>query len=113
MVAWPGAGYEVIVSLRRLRDRCGPLYNAPYDRAKGEVARFNDASAGLSVQVLSSGANGYRVKVTRTSLAPQGQPDVVVPDDGNDVSFAPPQPPYFAASFLLGIGWDLSPRVAD
>ena len=96
-----------------LRDRCGPLYNAPYDRAKGEVARFNDASAGLSVQVLSSGANGYRVKVTRTSLAPQGQPDVVVPDDGNDVSFAPPQPPYFAASFLLGIGWDLSPRVAD
>jgi len=113
-----GAGPVHVYAAQRdtdgeLRDRCGPLYNATYDRAKGEVSRFADASAGLSVQVLSSGANGYRVKVTRTSLAPQGWPEVLVPGDANDVSFAPPQPPYFAASFLLGIGWDLSPRVAD
>src|SRR6266540_4049223 len=113
-----GAGPVHVYAAQRdtdgeLRDRCGPLYNATYDRAKGEVSRFADASAGLSVQVLSSGANGYRVKVTRTSLARQGRPDIPFQGVRSDVSFAPPRPPYFAASFLLGIGWDLSPRVAD
>jgi M6 family metalloprotease-like protein len=57
-----------------LRDRCGPLYNAPFDKAPGEVARFDDNAAGVSVQVLSSGPNGYRVRVTRTTLAVQSFP---------------------------------------
>jgi len=98
----------------QLRDRCGPLYNAPFDRARGEVARFDDPSAGLAVRVLSSKANGYRVKVTRTSLAPQGEPDVVAEGGESEESLAPPQqPPYFAASFLLGLDWGLSVAMAD
>jgi M6 family metalloprotease-like protein len=57
-----------------LRDRCGPLYNAPFDKAAGEVAHFEDASAGISVKVLSSGTDGYRVRVSRTTLAVQSFP---------------------------------------
>jgi M6 family metalloprotease-like protein len=53
-----------------LRDRCGPLYNAPFAIGHGRVARFEDASAGLSVKVLASGPSGYRVRVTRASLVP-------------------------------------------
>jgi M6 family metalloprotease-like protein len=49
-----------------LRDRCGPLYNAPFARGRGRVARFEDDSAGISVNVLGSGPNGYRVRVRRT-----------------------------------------------
>jgi M6 family metalloprotease-like protein len=56
------------------RDRCGPLYNAPFNKATGEVAHFEDAGAGVSVQVLSSGSNGYRVRVARTTLAVQSFP---------------------------------------
>jgi M6 family metalloprotease-like protein len=48
-----------------LRDRCGPLYNAPFTVGRGRVARFENPSAGLSVKVLASGLNGYRVRVTR------------------------------------------------
>jgi M6 family metalloprotease-like protein len=54
-----------------LRDRCGPLYNAPFNKGNGEVARFDDTAAGVSVQVLSSASNGYRVRVARTTLAVQ------------------------------------------
>ena len=56
--AEPGRNSEV-------RARCGPLYNAPYARGPGRVARFEDASAGISLQVLGSGRAGYRVRVTR------------------------------------------------
>ena len=51
-----------------LRDRCGPLYNAPFATKRGRVARFEDASAGLSVKVLASESSGYRVRVTRAPL---------------------------------------------
>jgi M6 family metalloprotease-like protein len=102
----------------QLRDRCGPLYNAPFDKATGEVALFEDPSAGVSMRVLSSKASGYRVKVTRTSFVPQGGPDAVpagsAEGGGSQESLAPPQqPPYFAASFLLGLDWGLSVRMAD
>jgi M6 family metalloprotease-like protein len=49
-----------------LQGRCGPLYNAPYARGPGRVSRFEDASAGISLQVLGSGEAGYRVRVTRS-----------------------------------------------
>jgi M6 family metalloprotease-like protein len=49
-----------------LRDRCGPLYNAPFARGRGRVARFEDAAAGISVNVLGSGPTGYRVRVRRS-----------------------------------------------
>ena len=48
-----------------LRDRCGPLYNAPFVRGRGRVARFTDGSAGILVEVLRSGLSGYTVRVTR------------------------------------------------
>jgi hypothetical protein len=51
-----------------LRHRCGPLYNAPFAPGHGRAARFEDASAGVSVKVLASGQSGYRVRVTRTRL---------------------------------------------
>lgn len=54
-----------------MRDRCGPLYNAPFNKATGEVARFEDSRAGVTVQVLSSGADGDRLRVSRTTLAVQ------------------------------------------
>jgi len=57
-----------------LRDRCGPLYNAPFNKATDEVARFDDSAAGVSVQVISSASNGYRVRVSRTTLAVQWFP---------------------------------------
>ena len=52
-----------------LRDRCGPLYNAPFAVGRGRVSRFEDASAGLSVKVIASGPSGYRVRVTRRTEA--------------------------------------------
>jgi M6 family metalloprotease-like protein len=97
-------------------DRCGPLYNATYDKAKGEVARFTDDAAGLTVQVLSSNASGYRVHVTRTALAPQGLPaqslQAQAPVDEYGQELAPPQAPLWAISFPFGIGWDLGPPEA-
>jgi M6 family metalloprotease-like protein len=44
---------------------CGVLYNAPFDRAAGEVAHFQNSPAGLTVDVLGSSHAGYRVRVTR------------------------------------------------
>jgi M6 family metalloprotease-like protein len=93
-----------------LIDRCGPLYNAPFDKAQGEVATFEDASAGLSVRVLSSDATGYRVQVTRstlnTNVVPLGSSspgsEEVTAGEG---SLAPPLLP---PELLFGIGWDLS-----
>jgi M6 family metalloprotease-like protein len=95
-----------------LVERCGPLYNAPFDKAQGEVATFEDASAGLSVRVLSSEANGYRVQVTRSSLNTNAvQVRSFSPGSGESTvgerSLAPPLrllPP----ELLFGIGWDLS-----
>lgn len=96
-------------------NRCGPLYNATFDKARGEVARFVDEAAGLTVQVLSSSAKGYRVKVTRTSLATQAHPDQVVHAPGNPQqpdSLAPPQIPFSAIISPFGLGWDLGPLTA-
>jgi len=93
-----------------LFDRCGPLYNAPFDSAKGEVSHFEDAAAGVSVQVLSSGPAGYLVRATRTSFVPQGvPPDAPQGGPGNEQSFDPPQESFLATSFPFGVGWDLNP----
>jgi M6 family metalloprotease-like protein len=96
-------------------DRCGPLYNATYNSARGEVARFTDDAAGLTVQVLSSNKNGYRVRVTRTPFPTQGLPEQSVqgPVDGQAQDLAPPQAPFAAISFPFGVGWDLGPLAAD
>ena len=98
-----------------LFDRCGPLYNAPFDSKRGEVARFSDDAAGITVQVLSSSAKGYRVHVTRTSLSTQGLPAQVVqtgPAVQSQENLAPPQAPLSAISLPFGLGWDLGPLEA-
>ncbi|MEK6275142.1 MAG: M6 family metalloprotease domain-containing protein [Actinomycetota bacterium] len=97
-------------------NRCGPLYNATFDKASGEVARFVDDAAGLTIVVLSSSAKGYRVKVTRTSVATQGLPDQVAQGGASSKpvdSLAPPQAPLSAITFPFGVGWDLGPLTAD
>lgn len=101
-----------------LHNTCGPLYNAPFDKAKGEVAQFEDPSAGLVVQVLSSGKSGYRVHVTRTAIASQSlqaSNDSGAPTQGavSEGSFAPPQQPLVASSYPFGVGWDLSGLLGD
>jgi M6 family metalloprotease-like protein len=48
-----------------LANSCGALYNAPFDRAAGEDAQFQNRAAGLTVDVLGSSRAGYRVRVTR------------------------------------------------
>jgi M6 family metalloprotease-like protein len=98
-----------------LFDRCGPLYNAPFDSKRGEVARFSDDAAGITVQVLSSSAKGYRVHVTRTSLSTQGLPVQIVQPGGavqSQENLAPPQAPLSAISLPFGLGWDLGPLEA-
>ena len=49
-----------------LVESCGALYNAPFDRAAGEDAHFQNRAAGLTVEVLGSNRAGYRVRVTRS-----------------------------------------------
>jgi M6 family metalloprotease-like protein len=95
--------------------RCGPLYNATFDKARGEVARFTDDAAGLTVQVLSSKASGYRVHVTRTSLGNQqlASRRVEDPVNGEAEDLSPPQAQLSAISFPFGVGWDLGPLTAD
>ena len=90
-------------------NRCGPLYNAPFDSARGEVARFADDAAGLTVQVLSSSAKGYRVRVTRTSLAQQELITRSLPGPVSGESAGASAAPLSAISFPFGIGWDLDP----
>jgi hypothetical protein len=47
-------------------NRCGPLYEAPFDRGPGEVAHFKDSAAGISMEVLGRATGGgYRVRVER------------------------------------------------
>jgi M6 family metalloprotease-like protein len=97
-------------------NRCGPLYNATFDSKKGEVAHFTDDDAGVTVQVLSSNKNGYRVHVSRTSFATQGQSDRLVQGPvsvQSQDSLAPPQAEFSAVSFPFGVGWDLGPVTAD
>ena len=49
-----------------LIDRCGPLYDAPFDKGPGEVARFTDSATGISMEVLGRATGGgYRVRVER------------------------------------------------
>jgi len=45
-----------------LANRCGPLYDAPFDIGPGEVSTFRDGN--LTVEVLFTSAEGYRVRVT-------------------------------------------------
>jgi M6 family metalloprotease-like protein len=53
--------------------RCGPLYAAPFDKGAGEEARFEDANAGVSVEVLGETASGrYRIRVTRSNHSASG-----------------------------------------
>ena len=98
-----------------LVNRCGPLYNAPFDKAKGEVATFEDQTAGFSVRVLSSGANGYRVTVTRTSLTTQSV-DLSMASSGSGEgvvtgeSLAPPYP-LLPTPFPFGLDWDFGSPV--
>jgi hypothetical protein len=73
-----------------LVNRCGPLYNAPFDSAKGEVALFRNDAAGLRVRVLSSGKSGYRVHVVRSSDVPESSPASGA-QSGSDGSLAPPE----------------------
>jgi M6 family metalloprotease-like protein len=44
---------------------CQPFSEAPYDAAPGEVATFDDPAAGVTVEVLASLPEGYRVRVTK------------------------------------------------
>lgn len=88
---------------RDLITECGPLYNAPFDSAKGEVARFEDADAGFSVQVLSAGTNGYRVRVVRTSLSTYAVPMTPFSASAPDGVISEGTGP---ASFPFGTGWD-------
>ncbi len=54
-----------------LLNRCGPLYEAPFDKGPGEVAGFDDAAAGFSLEVLGQTASGgYKVRVTRRAGIP-------------------------------------------
>jgi M6 family metalloprotease-like protein/uncharacterized repeat protein (TIGR01451 family) len=46
-----------------LVNRCGPLYNAPFDVGPGEVATLRDGN--LTVEVLFTSAEQYRIRVTR------------------------------------------------
>ncbi|HYZ19351.1 MAG TPA: M6 family metalloprotease domain-containing protein [Gaiellaceae bacterium] len=57
-----------------LLNRCGPLYEAPFDKGAGEVAYYDNPSAGFSLEVLGQTASGgYTVRVTRRSgVSPSG-----------------------------------------
>ena len=81
------------------------------------MARFTDDAAGLTVQVLSSNATGYRVHVTRTSLSTRELPNEPVQGppspNGQGQDLAPPQAPLSAISFPFGTGWNLDPLAAD
>jgi hypothetical protein len=50
-------------------ERCGPLYNAPFNAGPGEVSRFRDGYHGITITVLGTSADGYRVRVTETRVA--------------------------------------------
>ena len=95
-----------------LLNQCGPLYNAPFDNAKGEVSHFEDNAAGLTVQGLASGANGYRVKVTRTSMVPERQVDTGKQSPVG-AELAPPQAPFLLAFSPFGMLWNLSREQSD
>jgi M6 family metalloprotease-like protein len=44
---------------------CGATYEAPLDKARGEVAQLVDAQEGIRVTVLGRSRTGYRIRVTR------------------------------------------------
>jgi len=48
---------------KRLIDRCGPLYNAAYNRGPGEKSSFKDSTVGLTVDVLGRSKSDYKVRV--------------------------------------------------
>jgi M6 family metalloprotease-like protein len=47
-------------------DACGPLYDAPFDLGPGEDALFEDATNGVTVQLLASSGNAFAIRVTKT-----------------------------------------------
>jgi M6 family metalloprotease-like protein len=48
-----------------LFEKCGPLYDAPFDLGPGEVSKFELPSIGLSIEVLSQAEGRYKVRVTK------------------------------------------------
>jgi M6 family metalloprotease-like protein len=48
-----------------LQNRCGPIYNAPFDLGPGEVSTFEDVNAGVRVELLAKDGTNYRVSVSR------------------------------------------------
>jgi len=98
-----------------LLNRCGPLYNAPFSVGRGEVSAFDDAAAGISVRVLASRSSGYRVRVSRTSLVPQGSVETGGARSVTSAqeAFAPPEAPSFMAVSPFGLLWILSREQAD
>lgn len=98
-----------------LIDRCGPLYNATFDRRTGEVAHFADGPAGIAMDVLGHTASGgYRVRVSRTSVATRSSAALPAalktpPADEHTVeAFAPPLAPSYDSSppdFSWALTW--------
>ena len=84
-----------------------------FDKAPGKVAHFEDNAAGITVNVLASGPNGYKVRVTRTSMVPQRQVDSPQQPAPVTGEMAPPQAPFQLAFSPFGMLWNLSREQAD
>jgi len=111
-----GPGTAYVVEARRRTgeqcDRCGPAYNATFDRRAGENAHFSDARAGIAMEVLGHTASGgYRVRVSRTSAAtrsPTALAGARPAADGHTLeSLAPPLAPSYGSS-PLDVSWALT-----
>jgi M6 family metalloprotease-like protein len=96
------------------RDRCGPAYNATFDKGAGENAHFSDGPGGIAMDVLGHTASGgYRIRVSRTSLpalSPAARPAAskAPPADEHTVeSLAPPLAPSYGSP-LLDCSWALT-----
>jgi M6 family metalloprotease-like protein len=48
-----------------LQPDCGRLYEAPFDVGPDEVSRFDEPATGVTVEVIASSPDGYRVRVTK------------------------------------------------
>jgi M6 family metalloprotease-like protein len=45
-------------------DRCGPLYDAPFDLGAGETSRFSDSTVPLIVDITGRTGNDYRLRIS-------------------------------------------------
>ncbi len=48
-------------------EKCGLLYNAPFDLGPGEVSKFEVPAIGLVIEVLSASGGAYKVRVSKQS----------------------------------------------